>query len=122
MSGKDYIVLWGDGSPLREFTYSHDIAKCLMLLLEDYNSQEPINIGNSNEISIKSLAEKIKEKIGFSGDIIWDASMPSGQMRKPSSSNAFKGMYEDFEFTSLDDGIESVCSWFQNTYPNVRGV
>ena len=122
INGLDYITLWGDGSPLREFTYSHDIADGLMLLLRDYNSQEPINIGNSNELSIQYLAQKIKEKIGFSGDIVWDTSMPSGQMRKPSSSDNFREMYPDFKFTSLDDGIESVCNWFQNAYPNVRGV
>jgi len=122
ISGLDHITLWGDGLPLREFTYSHDIADCLMMLLEDYNSPDPINIGNSNEISIKYLAEKIKEKIGFSGDIIWDTSMPSGQMRKPSSSGKFKEMYPDFEFTGLDDGIGIVCDWFEESYPNVRGV
>ena len=122
INGLDYITLWGDGSPLREFTYSHDIADGLILLLRDYNSQEPINIGNSNELSIQYLAQKIKEKIEFAGDIIWDASMPSGQMRKPSSSDGFRKMYPDFEFTSLDDGIESVCKWFKDTYPDVRGV
>tara|TARA_A100001011_G_scaffold363972_2_gene414299 strand:- start:1364 stop:2287 length:924 start_codon:yes stop_codon:yes gene_type:complete len=121
-NGLDYITLWGDGSPLREFTYSKDIADALMLILNDYNSKDPINIGNSNEMSIQYLAEKIKEKIGFSGDIIWDTSMPSGQMRKPSSSEVFKDIYPDFKFTDLDDGIESVCRWFEDSYPNIRGI
>ncbi len=122
INGLDYITLWGDGSPLREFTYSKDIADALMLILNDYNSKDPINIGNSNEMSIQYLAEKIKEKIGFSGDIIWDTSMPSGQMRKPSSSETFKNMYPDFKFTDLEDGIEAVCKWFECSYPNIRGI
>lgn len=122
IKGLNSVTLWGDGSPLREFTYSEDIADCLMLLLRDYNSERPINVGNSNEISIKSLAEKIREKIGFPGDIIWDINMPSGQFRKPSSSKKFKELYPDFGFTDLDIGIGSVCDWFEENYPNIRGI
>jgi GDP-L-fucose synthase len=122
LNGIEYVTLWGDGSPLREFTYSQDIADGLMLIARDYNSEEPINIGNCSEYSIKYVAEKIKKEIGFSGDIIWNTNMPSGQMKKPSSCDRFKNIYPEFEFTNLDDGLKKVCSWFKQSYPNVRGV
>lgn len=119
-AGKD-VKLWGDGSPLREFTYSLDIAKALLLLLDDYNDEEPINIGNTQEISIKFLAEKIAEKVGFTGDIIWQTNQPSGQYRKPSDNSKFQARF-NMEYTDLDIALTNACDWFIMNYPNIRGV
>ena len=115
------VYLWGDGSATREFTYSKDVAGALLLLLNDYNREEPINIGNTLEISIKELAEKIAIKIGFEGKINWDTSMPNGQPRKPSDNSRF---LEDFnmEYTNFDTALTNTCKWFIMNYPNVRGV
>ena len=78
------VVLWGDGSPLREFTYSYDLARALLLLVEGYDDRDPINVGNTVEISIKDVAERIAKAVDFKGNIIWRTEMPLGQHRKPS--------------------------------------
>ena len=120
IAGND-VELWGDGSPLREFTYSLDVAKALLLLLDGYNDEGPINIGDTQEISIRSLAEKIAEKVGFAGDIIWQTSQPSGQYRKPSDNSKFRARF-NLEYTDLDIALTNACDWFIMNYPNVRGV
>lgn len=81
-SGADSVTLWGDGSALREFLYSDDLAEASMFLLDNYDEPGPINVGFGEEISIKDLAELIGEIVGFSGDIKWDNSKPNGTPRK----------------------------------------
>jgi GDP-L-fucose synthase len=76
------VTLWGDGSALREFLYSDDLASASMFLLENYDEPGPINVGFGEEISIKDLAELIGEIVGFTGDIRWDKSKPNGTPRK----------------------------------------
>ena len=85
LNNKPFVECWGDGSPLREFTYSEDIVKILMFLLENYDEPEPINIGNTEEHSIKEVAEMICSIMKYDGEIRWNTQMPSGQHRKPSS-------------------------------------
>ena len=85
LNNKPYIECWGDGSPLREFTYSEDIAKILLFLLENYDDPEPINIGNTDEYSIMQVAEMICSILEYNGKIRWNTKKPSGQYRKPSS-------------------------------------
>lgn len=115
------VTLWGDGSPLREFTYSSDLARAILLLLKEYDELEPINIGNIEEVSIKYIAEKIAEKIGFTGNIIWQTEMPSGQYRKPSDNSRFQNLF-GMEYTDFDKALTNTCEWFIINYPNVRGV
>ena len=115
------VNLWGDGTPLREFTYSEDIARALLILLENYSEPMPINIGSPVEISIKDVAEKIADKIGFVGDIVWRNEMPSGQPRKPSDNSKFQQLY-GMRYTDLDKALTKVCNWFIINYPNVRGI
>ena len=115
------VYLWGDGSPLREFTYSIDVGRALLLLLDDYNDREPINIGNTEEISIQQLAQDIASIIGFDGDIIWQSDQPAGQHRKPSDNSRFQEMF-NMEYTNFTTALENSCQWFIENYPNVRGV
>lgn len=120
---KTQPVFWGTGKPLREFTYSNDIARALLLLLENYDSPEPINIGNSHEISIFNLVEIIANSMGISfPDEAWDASMPEGQYKKPSCNKKFMSLFPDFKYTDLDKGIKTTVDWFSKKYPDVRGV
>lgn len=117
------VTLWGDGSPLREFTYSKDFANILVFLLEKYDQPEPINIGNTNEYKIKDIADIIVEKMSFGGDIEWDTSYPSGQYRKPSSNKKLIDLgWKKKYYTNIDDGIKETCDWFVKNYPDVRGV
>jgi len=116
------VVLWGSGEPLREFTYSVDIAKSLLFLLENYEGESPINIGTTREISIKKVSEIISKEIGFTGNVIWDTSKPEGQLKKPSSNQKFLDISPNFCYTELEHGLRDTISWFKNNYPNVRGL
>ena len=116
-------VFWGDGTPLREFTYSKDIARCLLYVLDMYNEKYPINIGMTSEVSIKKLVTLICDKLGYEGPVEWDTSKPSGQFKKPSSNQRFlQAGWSESNYTSLEEGIEMTCSWFKSAYPNIRGV
>tara|TARA_Y100001963_G_C6598314_1_gene361264 strand:- start:363 stop:743 length:381 start_codon:yes stop_codon:yes gene_type:complete len=115
------VVLWGDGTPLREFTYSADLAQALLLLVEGYNDPKPINVGNTVEISIKEVASRIAKEVGFKGEIVWRSEMPSGQYRKPSDNSQFREMF-NMEYTDFNEALTKTCEWFIMNYPKVRGV
>ena len=122
-SGSSEVVLWGDGTPLREFTYSSDIADALMYVLRNYNDPMPINIGNTYEVSIQQMAETIAGVMEYSGSLVWDTSMPSGQLRKPSTNSRFISLGWDRAFyTPVVSALQNTCTWFQKNYPNVRGI
>ena len=123
--GKTYdksVILWGDGNPLREFTYADDISKLLLSLI-DYDSETPINIGNTIEISINSVTRMICDILQYDFNIIhWDKSKPKGQHRKPSCNKELRKYLSNFEYTELYDGLKKTCDWFVKEYPNVRGI
>ena len=75
-------MLWGDGSPTREFLYVEDCVEGLALAAERYDGAEPVNLGNGVETTIRELAETIADVTGFEGEIVWDTSMPNGQPRR----------------------------------------
>lgn len=79
---KNEVVLWGDGSVLREFLHVDDLAKACLLLMENYDEAGPINVGTGTDISILELAEIIKLTVGFKGEIVWDTTKPNGTPRK----------------------------------------
>lgn len=116
-------TFWGDGSPLREFTYSNDIANCLLYLLENYSGELPINVGNVGEVSIKSVIEKVCEIMDYSGGVLWDPEKPAGQFRKPSDNSRFIELGWDPEkYTDFGAGLKETIDWFLKSYPNVRGM
>jgi GDP-L-fucose synthase len=80
--GKKEIVLWGDGSPTREFLYVEDAAEGILLATERYDKSDPVNLGSGMEISIRDLATTIAAMTGFKGRIVWDTSQPNGQPRR----------------------------------------
>jgi len=122
MAGTD-VTLWGDGSPLREFTYSQDLAEILLFLLEHYNEEGPINIGNTNEISIKEVAEMIAEILKFEGEIIWDITKPKGQLRKPSDNARLLELgWREENYTNFRKALTNVCQHVILKYPYLRGV
>ena len=117
------VECWGDGSPLREFTYSKDLAAILLFLLENYEGEHPVNIGNTEEHSIKNVAEMLCNHLGYGGELIWNTDKPSGQFRKPSSNKKFLDLgWEEKDYTSLEEGLKKTCEWFKMNYPRVRGV
>tara|TARA_R110002153_G_scaffold41144_2_gene117472 strand:- start:57 stop:980 length:924 start_codon:yes stop_codon:yes gene_type:complete len=117
------LSLWGDGKSLREFTYSKDLAKIMLLLLEKYDGREPINVGNPSEYSIKDVANMITKIMDYDGEIIWDTNRESGQHRKPSDNSKLLDLgWENKDYTSLEDSLRNTCNWFSQNYPNVRGI
>jgi len=117
------VILWGDGSPLREFTYSKDLAQILLFLLENYNEEDPINVGNTLEVSIKQVAEMVADVVGFNGEIVWDISKPTGQHRKPSDNSKLIELgWEKKSYTNFKEALTSTYQWVINNYPNIRGV
>ena len=108
----DSVELWGDGSPTREFLFVRDAARGIAIASDIHNSVEPINLGSSEEISIKNLADIIRKKIGFKGEIVWNTDHPNGQPRRKLDTNRAK---EAFQFQSeigLDEGIEATIDWW----------
>ncbi|NWG75200.1 MAG: GDP-L-fucose synthase [Rubrivivax sp.] len=80
--GAAEVVCWGTGRPLREFLYVDDLARALILLMRAYSDEPCVNVGSGVEISIRDLAEKIRQVVGFAGRIVWDSSQPDGTPRK----------------------------------------
>lgn len=120
---KDTVTLWGDGSPLREFTYSLDLANILVFLLENYDDPNPINVGNTGEHSIKEVAELVAKHIGFKGDIEWDTSKPKGQFRKPSDNSKLINLgWRHDMYTGFEEATKSSCEWFLSNLDKARGV
>ena len=117
------VECWGDGSPLREFTYSGDIARILLFLLDNYDEPEPINIGNTEEYSIKEVVSLLCEYLEYDGKITWNINKPSGQYRKPSSNVKLLELgWEEKNYTPFKQGLKNTCEWFKIKYPNVRGT
>jgi|TARA_R100000951_G_scaffold8773_1_gene7924 GDP-L-fucose synthase len=123
INNKPFIECWGDGSPLREFTYSKDTARILLFLLEKYDKEHPINIGNTNEYHIKEVVETICSILEYDGVIKWDTTKPSGQYRKPSTNQKLLDLgWQNEWYTSLEKGLTKTCEWVKLNYPNIRGV
>ena len=120
--GRDEVVVWGTGRPIREFTFARDAAKIILWLAENYDGELPVNIGNPEQVSIKSLAKMIGEEVGFEGRLAFDPSRPDGQYQKPSSNEKLRELGWDGNYTSLQDGLRETIKSFSEGYPNVRGV
>jgi GDP-L-fucose synthase len=114
------LEIWGTGKPLREFIFSKDVAELSLWVLENYDESEPIILSTSNEISIKDLATLIADLMGFKNKIIWDASKPDGQLRKPTDNSKLKKYLPNFEFTKIEDGIKETLDWFYDNYNSIR--
>ncbi|MDC0492712.1 GDP-L-fucose synthase [Alphaproteobacteria bacterium] len=112
-SGADRVILWGSGSPRREFLFSDDIADAIIFLLEQGVSTPdlPINIGSGLDYSIKELAETIQAEIDFKGEIDWDHTKPDGAPRKLLDSSALQSLGWQAA-TTLKNGIEKTYRWY----------
>ena len=113
-SNLPFVTCWGDGTPTREFMFSDDLANACIFLMNVYNSSDIINIGIDNEISIKDLAEKIKDVVGYTGKIVWDISKPNGTpLRKTYNEKLYDlGWKPKYSF---DDAIRLTVEWYLKT-------
>jgi GDP-L-fucose synthase len=111
-AGASTVTLWGDGTPTREFLYVRDAARAFRLALERFDGEEPINIGSGQEISIKDLAELIASTVGYTGEILWDASRPGGQPRRRLDTSRAYDVLGFEASVSLQDGIAQTVDWY----------
>ena len=111
-SGRKEIVLWGDGSPTREFLYVDDAAEGILLATRDYDKAEPVNLGSGMEISIRDLATKIAALTGFTGNIIWDASKPNGQPRRCLDVTRAEREFGFRAVTPFETGLQETIKWY----------
>ena len=112
--GHDEIVLWGDGSPTRDFLYVEDAAEGIILATEHYDKPLPVNLGSGMEISIGDLAAKIAGIVGFSGRIIWDATKPNGQPRRCLDVSRAERQFGFRATTPFDVGLRRTIEWYQS--------
>ena len=122
LAGADQVVLWGDGSPTREFLYVEDAADAFVLAADRSSGPEPINIGTGVEIAIRELAETIAELTGFDGEIVWDESMPNGQPRRMLDTSRARELLGFEAATSLREGLERTISWYRSAGPAHAGA
>lgn len=122
MYGDRRIVLWGDGSPSREFLYVDDAADAILLAAEHYNGSEPVNLGTGQEITIQALACLIAEAVGFKGEIVWDTTKPNGQPRRCLEVSQAKQFFGFEATTRFSNGIQKTVSWFRANRENFREV
>lgn len=107
------IVVWGDGSPTREFLYVEDAVQAILLAAEKYNKSEPVNLGSAFEISIKDLIKTIVKETGFKGKIIWDTSKPNGQPRRKLDTGRAEKEFGFKSKTTFAEGLHKTIEWYQ---------
>jgi GDP-L-fucose synthase len=112
--GQPSVSVWGSGNAFREFLYVEDAAEAVVLATEHYDGNDPVNIGTGNTISIRDLAAMIAAKVGYTGDITFDASMPDGQLQRCLSTSRARAGF-GFEFrTSFSKGLDKTIDWYRS--------
>jgi GDP-L-fucose synthase len=112
--GESEVVLWGDGSPTREFLHVRDAADAIALAAERYDAPEPVNIGAGFEISVRELAEKVAGVVGFRGAIRWDKSRPNGQARRSLDTSRARELFGFAARTDFDEGLRETVTWWDS--------
>ncbi|HEY2972561.1 MAG TPA: GDP-L-fucose synthase [Pyrinomonadaceae bacterium] len=120
--GESEVVLWGDGTPTREFLYVEDAAEGILLAIELYNGAEPVNLGTGSEISIGELAKTIADAIGFTGRFIWDTSKPNGQPRRRLDVTRAEKIFGFRAAHPFSEGITKTVAWFMAHRDELRQV
>jgi len=113
--GDKFLVVWGTGKATREFLYVEDAARAIVLAAEKYNQPEPVNIGSGMEISIKDLAELIKELVGYQGKIVWDKTKPDGQPRRCLDTSRAEKEFDFRAKTDFREGLKRTIDWYKKT-------
>jgi GDP-L-fucose synthase len=115
--GEDHVLLWGDGSPTREFLYVEDAADAIWLAAQGYSGADPVNLGSGEEISIRELAELVAELTGFDGEIVWDPSKPNGQPRRRLDTSRAEALFGFRARTPLREGLQQTIAWYRESRP-----
>jgi GDP-L-fucose synthase len=111
--GGRFVLLWGDGSPTREFLYAPDAAEGIVLGAEKLETSEPVNLGSGEEIAVKDLARLIAELTGFTGELRWDTTQPNGQPRRALDTSRAEQMFGFRAHTPLREGLRRTVDWYR---------
>jgi GDP-L-fucose synthase len=117
------FVIWGSGTPLRQFIYSRDLAELTVWVLRDYNNDpNPItlSVDEQDEVSIKDVALMVAKAMQFDGEIVFDTTKADGQFKKTASNAKLRSLRPDYQFTSMQDGIQKSVDWFVENYETCR--
>ena len=115
VNNSEAVEVWGTGTPLREFLYVDDMADACVFLMENYDGEQHVNIGTGEEVSIRKLAETVKEVVGFEGELVFNTEMPDGTPRKLTTVDKLHGLGWKHK-VSLDKGIKLAYNWFLENY------
>ena len=116
--GDKELVVWGDGTPTREFLYVEDAAEGILAATEKYDGPEPVNLGSGHEISIKALAEMITGLTGFEGKLTWDASKPNGQPRRGLDVTRARDYFGWQAQVGFEEGLRRTIAWYRQNRKN----
>lgn len=116
VGGDERVVVWGSGNPLREFLHVDDLADAVVFLLQNYSGLEHVNVGSGKEVTIKELAELVKEVVAFKGELVWDSSKPDGTPRKLMDSSMLHSLGWQPKI-SLRDGLVDTYKWYLENVP-----
>lgn len=119
VNGAPAVELWGTGSPLREFLYVDDMADACVFLLENYSGESHVNIGTGKEVTIRQLAETVKNTVGYTGDIIWNSAMPDGTPRKLTDVTKLHALGWTHK-VELEEGVRLAYDWFRENVDQAR--
>lgn len=110
--GAEEVVVWGDGSPTREFLYVEDAAEGIVLAAERYDGDAPVNLGSSFEISIRDLVTIIARETGFGGRIVWDVTKPNGQPRRKLDVSRARDLFGFQSRVGFEEGLRGTVAWY----------
>ncbi len=113
VEGRDEVVLWGDGSPTREFLYVEDAVEGILLAAEKYDSSDPVNLGSGTEIAIRDLAILIARLTGFEGKFVWDTSKPNGQPRRRLDVSRARERFGFVAGTPFEKGLKATLTYYE---------
>ena len=119
VNGAPFVELWGTGTPLREFLYVDDMADACVFLLENYSGEQHVNIGTGKEITIKELAQTVREVTDYQGEIRWNTEMPDGTPRKLTDVSKLHALGWKHK-VELREGIELAYRWFCENVDEAR--
>jgi len=111
------IVVWGDGSPTREFLYVEDAAEAIILATEQYDGPDPVNVGSGFEISVRDLVQLIAQLTGFHGAVRWDVGQPNGQPRRRLDTSRAEQAFGFRATTDFRTGLERTITWYESAQP-----
>jgi len=112
-ANKSEVLLWGDGTPTREFLFVEDAARGLVMAAESLETSDPVNLGSAEEISIRDLAETVKKETGYAGKIAWDTSRPNGQERRKLDVSRAEKLFGFRSNVGFQEGLRRTIQWWK---------